>query len=109
MIAFDVSVNGVHIGLVGVEPLGVLSAIVQAGRSRADGASDELRSYTNLTLGGLTGTRPREFVNWVSGRELSVGDEVLVRVVDVNSVDEPERRQPANSDDQEASRSDDAA
>jgi hypothetical protein len=76
----------------------VLSAFIQAGRTQINDASEEIAPYVSLTLGGLTGSQPRELVNWVSDLELTTGNEVVVRVVDVGRVDEPQSGKAAESD-----------
>ena len=89
MKAFVVSLNGKKLCVAGVGDDGVLSAITNiVGNS--DG--DEL----GVRVGGLRTGKANEYVNWVSKR-LKVGDEVLVKIVDVPSVDGPIRRKRYNN------------
>jgi hypothetical protein len=82
MLAFNVSLNGKKLCLAGLGKRGVLSAIVNwvAGEHGAD---------LFLDVGGLA---KEEHVGWVRQKPLQVGDEILVRIVDVGSPDKPRRK-----------------
>jgi len=84
MRAFEIYVNGEKLCTAGIGDDGVLSAIASSvtGRSRAD---------LHLHVGGLI-SLGKEHVSWIEQRHLAVGDEILVKVVEANSVDEPKRR-----------------
>ncbi|HVI08974.1 MAG TPA: hypothetical protein VND65_11860 [Candidatus Binatia bacterium] len=83
MRAFEVYVNDRKICLAGIGEAGVLSAIVNwvAGSSGED---------LFLSVSGLINPAS-EHVSWVQQKPFAVGDEMKVRVVEVESVDEPRR------------------
>lgn len=85
MRAFKVSLNGKSLCLAGVGERGVLSAIVNwvaGGNWLADDAD------LFMDVGGIAN---EVHVDWVSQKRLQVGDEVRVKIVDVESVDKPIR------------------
>jgi Uma2 family endonuclease len=86
MKAFTVFVNGQKVATLGIGNGGVLSAIVNwvGGRFRAEGG--EFR----LHLGGLDSVA-REHLRWPAP-PLAVGDEVTVRLLEVENVDPPTER-----------------
>ena len=86
MEAFEVLVNGVRVCTVGVPHNGVASVIV----SHFSPGSDD--RYM-LRAGGLDVTT-REYIHW-DFPPLSFGDEITIRLVDTESVDDPAHRQPA--------------
>jgi hypothetical protein len=93
MKAFMVSVNGRHVCTAGIGPNGVLSTILSwVGGGPALGVEGEFR----LHVGGLD-TRTDEHVKWITP-ELAVGDEVTVRVVEVEQVDPEVSRHKAQRD-----------
>jgi hypothetical protein len=95
MIAFEVSIKGSILALAGIRDLGVLATTLTAGRNRATPA-EEFETYVELTVGGLTGTAPREFVRWLRSHELRSGDNVNVRILEVEDVETPNDREPAD-------------
>jgi hypothetical protein len=84
MIAFEVFINGHRICLAGVGNDGVLNAIVN-WLGRSDSVGDIF-----LRVGGLD-CNTREFLRW-NPPSIGVGAEILVRVVEANSVDLPDER-----------------
>jgi alpha/beta superfamily hydrolase len=93
MIAFEVFINGKKTATAGVGELGVLSAILSWVR-RQDESSDEL----TFELGGLITTgEQKEHLRWLS-EQLSVGDQVLVRIVDSDVIDSPKEREVTSSE-----------
>ena len=77
----------------GMEDLGVLSAIVtgvgKLGPASHPSRPDETAEF-HLRLGGLTSRAPGqrdEHVEWVSHRELRVGDKVVVELLDSEVAD----------------------
>ena|SRR5579864_37485 len=86
MRAFEIYLNGEKLCIAGMGDDGVLSAIVNwvTGRSRAD---------LHLYVGALINPG-KEHVTWIEQKHLNVGDEIRVKVVEANSVDEPMRRNP---------------
>jgi hypothetical protein len=86
MRAFQVSVNGEKLCVAGIGDNGVLTSILTLVTRRGEG--DLI-----LSLGGLY-SQTEEYVNWISQRPLSVGDEVHVKIVEANSVDAPNKKRP---------------
>jgi len=91
MKALAVYLNGEKLCTAGVGDLGVVSAIVSWVRredqhtasKQPDCTEEELR----LEVGGLISS-PREIVKWQK-RDLSVGDEILIKIVEAESADKP--------------------
>lgn len=94
MIAFEVSLNRKKICLAGVGDRGVLSAILSwAKREGQDTEAEESGKSEEelmLSVGGLI-TSKKEHVRWTE-KTLTVGDEVCIRVTDLESVDPPAAR-----------------
>jgi hypothetical protein len=102
MIAFEVRINGKKICVAGARDLSVLDAAVAAvgtlgprtKPSRPDGATNELY----LHVGGLTRRADKSrdvHLKWTNlFRELSVGDVVAIKVVEVAKADRPRSRTP---------------
>jgi len=84
MRAFEIYLNDERLCLAGIGDDGVLSAIVNwvTGKKTAD---------LFLQVGGLINPTD-EHVSWIRQKRLRVGDEIQVKVVKANSVDEPMRR-----------------
>jgi hypothetical protein len=89
MVAYEVFVNGNRLCTAGIDGDGVLTAMLDYGRGKRI-------DHLHLTVGGLVSST-REHLTW-PGTFLKLGDEVRAKVVDAPSVDEPERREPANSE-----------
>ena len=90
MLAFDVLLNGKKTMLTGFEDWAVLHADITANRAREEGTDDEFE----MSVGGLALPRiegQHEHVRW--GRlRLSIGDEVMIRLVEVSRADTPKKR-----------------
>lgn len=94
MLAFRITLNGQKIATAGLPGPHVVSASVvsvdRRERSQANGspAPNEL----DLTLSGIEdgGTGTRGHVSW-GHRNLKIGDEVRIEIVDTDSVDPPNR------------------
>lgn len=80
MRAFEVQLNGKRLCLAGVGERGVLTAIIEhiAGLNG---------SNLNLNVGGLFSSTWKH-VRW-RNRRLKVGDEILIKIVESESVDKP--------------------
>lgn len=96
MIVFEVLLNGRRVARAGAKDLSVLAADISAvgklGSStlvRGGGSRDLF-----LMVGGLTGRKrkPDEHLDWIPHRKIKIGDEVLVKVLESASVDQPCRR-----------------
>jgi hypothetical protein len=88
MTAFHVSINGHRLCVAGIGKDGVMNTILDwIGNP---GAQDIL----SLTVGGLDNAT-NEFVEW-SKQPLKQGDELLVRIIEVESVDVAKRRSAAD-------------
>jgi hypothetical protein len=93
MKAFMVSVNGRHVCTAGIGPNGVLSTMLTwvGGGPRRDP-----EGAFHFSVGGLD-SRTDEHVDWTTP-ELAVGDEVTVRVVEVEQIDPEVSRRKAQRD-----------
>jgi hypothetical protein len=86
MLAFEIHVNGKRQCVAGIADDGVVSAIFSwIGRGRAERGLP--KEDVSLSVSGLDSLR-REHVDWLD-QNLAAGDEVMVRVVDVQKVDSP--------------------
>jgi hypothetical protein len=83
MIGFKVYLNRKRLCVASVGNDGVLTTIV-------DCISRSTEARSQLTVGGLISAK-NEHVKWV-GRDLRIGDEVKVKVVNVGNVDRPAKR-----------------
>jgi len=89
MICFEVHRNGARLCLAGLGEGGGLHAILgMVDRTREDGTT-----YRDLTfdIGGLHEPEPgvQDFVDWVKLRDLAVGDEITIRIVEADEADPP--------------------
>lgn len=102
MIAYEVRVNGKKICIAGAGDLSVLSANVTAAgklgpRTMRPSASDDSNEIL-LRVGGLTGRLDESrnvHLDWTSFVDLSVGDVVQIKVIDVRKADRPRSRRSA--------------
>ncbi|MES2980703.1 MAG: hypothetical protein V4727_00185 [Verrucomicrobiota bacterium] len=101
MIALKTTLNGQQICIAGAEDLCVLHSIVNAVGKLGDltkprGDSDELPDIF-LSVGGLTrrGNAEDEHLRWTEHQALSLGDEILIKVVEVKEADIPISRMSA--------------
>ena len=93
MIAFEVLVNGTRLCVAGIGESGVLTSMVvfAAGQRLVDESSSaEERGTKHLRIGGWkkTADDSSRQCEWLK-RTLSVGDEVVLRILEVDTVDEP--------------------
>lgn len=93
MRAFEIYVNGRKLCTAGVGDRGVLTAVVSSVRRLSARHGARVRSSEDLALevGGLVPTTA-EHVRWKTPR-LRTGDEVRVRIVEIEMADEPSLRQ----------------
>lgn len=84
MRAFKVYLNDHKLCLAGIGNRGVLSALVTWNAGEANESLE-------LEAGGLI-SPDMEFVAWIRQRPLDVGDDVRIRIVEADSVDEPKNR-----------------
>lgn len=84
MRAFEVHLNNKKICVAGIGGDGVLTTII-------DYVGGYGRGETALTVGGLISSKD-EHVSWIKRRKLRKGDELLVKVVEVETVDNPRHR-----------------
>ncbi len=94
MIAFEVSVNGKHLCLAGIEGDGVLHVSVVHSRR----VGKEVPPFW-VHVGGLANN---EHLRWITGdgrRKLKVGDTLEIKVVETQVVEPPKERFPARRDD----------
>jgi len=93
MIAFEIHLNDRKLCRAGIGESGVLSAMVTwATRTMSGGARNENLS---LNIGGLLNPEGKH-VAWINQKPLAVGDKILVSIVEADSVDEYQERDPAD-------------
>ena len=82
MLCFEVLINGVVVSTAGVDSDGVMSAIVNwvTPNPRMQRSQELI-----VNLGGISGGN---YTTWLN-RDLRVGDEVTVRIVERETADEP--------------------
>ena len=109
MIAFDVSLNGSSVCRAGVGERGVMTAMItwvtrsaqNTGAREPEGVEEELTLDVSGLIGGTN-----EHVRWVQSK-LTLGDEILIRIKSLDSVDVPWQRkteQPSANSSREGSR-----
>lgn len=92
MIAFEIYLNDQKLCRAGIGDSGVLSAIVNwSAATMATGTRNE---GMFLNMGGLV-TPEGKHVSWINQRSLAVGDKIQVNIIEADSVDEHQRRDPA--------------
>jgi len=94
MIAFDVSLNGSSVCRAGVGELGVMTAMItwvtRSGQNTGAKEPENVDEELTLDISGLiNGTN--EHVRWVQSK-LTLGDEILIRIKSLDSVDVPWQR-----------------
>jgi hypothetical protein len=96
MIAVEVSLNGEQLTIAGSDELAVLSTIVNASGKlgpKSHGTKFEDTDYDlSMRVGGLTSRgdgQEDEHPVWVERTQLSIGDVVTVRLVEVSEADNP--------------------
>ena len=82
MIAFEVRLNGQLLYTAGHVDIAVHSAIVHYLSKKQD---------LFMTVGGLTDNTqgPSQYLTWSENSQLSLGDEVSIKIVDVPTCDAP--------------------
>ena len=102
MIVIEVELNGKRVARAGAKDMGVLGAHVGGvGKlgPHSGGAKSAKHAYDlDLWVGGLTSRsrRPDEHLRWGGRRQLKVGDEVIVRVLESTKADPPNERSPSS-------------
>jgi hypothetical protein len=92
MIAFEIYLNDHKMCRAGIGDSGVLSAIVTwAATTMSTGTRNE---SLFLNVGGLINPEHKH-VSWINEKFLAVGDTVQISIVEADSVDEHQRRDPA--------------
>jgi hypothetical protein len=87
MRAFEIHLNGKRLCLAGVGEDGVLTAII-------DHITGPKGSSLHLRVGGLVSPIGKHFI-W-RDRRLKVGDEIIVKIAETDSVDRPRKSYPFN-------------
>lgn len=85
MKAFDVRLNGKQICVAGIEGDGSLNTMI-------DYTAGQGGQRLSLRVGGLA-AEAEEFMTW-SVMPLNVGDEITLKIIEANSVDQPRTRTP---------------
>jgi hypothetical protein len=102
LIVIEVELNGKRVARAGAKDMGVLGAHVggvgklgphSGGTKSAKDAFD-----LDLWVGGMTSRsrRPDEHLRWGGRRQLKIGDEVVVRILQSTQADPPNERSPAS-------------
>jgi hypothetical protein len=86
MRAFEIYINGERLCLAGVSNAGICTAIVEY----LGGDEEQL----HLDVAGLL-IPDQEFLTWQE-KNLSVGDDVRIRILESDDVDAPAKRSPTN-------------
>ena len=103
MIAFEIWVNGEKFCTAGVDSdYGILTTLLSwakrdIGRLPSDIQSEVAEEELKIAISGQKGLGDNDFENlqW-AGRHLKPGDEIRVKVVDVDQVDPPETTKKIN-------------
>jgi hypothetical protein len=94
MIAFEVFLNGNKVCTAGVGDLGVLTAMLtwvrREGKNTESKESRNVEEELTLNVGGFVSSK-NEHVRWTDDK-LTVGDEVCIRIINLESVDPPSVR-----------------
>lgn len=96
MLCFEVEINREQICTTGIGEFGYLTSALSWRRSRKPNPSPVLEERSAvLSVGGVIETEPDtdEVLEWVE-RDLAVGDEVTIRIVEAARSDEPAERRP---------------
>jgi hypothetical protein len=84
MKAFQLHLNGKKLCVAGVGENGVLSAIVDCVTVRG-------RDMLQISVGGFISSKA-EHVGWLEQRKLQTGDQIRIKIVEVESADSPRTR-----------------
>ncbi len=105
MIILEVSHNGKLVTRAGREDLCVLNTIVDAvgvlGNISAGTKDEKDDFYLHLRVGGLAATSdedPGQHLEWVSTKELAVGDEITIRITDSTEADAALKEKPVDKE-----------
>jgi len=93
MLGFQVEVNDRVVHRAGVESMAVLSTRVNYQKKPEDQAGETVMS---LGTGGMSTNG--EFLNWTGEENLSLGDEIRIRIVDLTEWNEPEPSKSISKD-----------
>jgi len=100
MRALEICLNNKKLYTVGIGDAGVLTAIVRSDlrpvRVSTRKSSPRVAEELGLDVGGLNSST-WEHLGWKTPR-LRSGDEVLIRIIESDVVDEPSRRERSNTD-----------
>jgi len=89
MLAFEIHLNGKRLCTAGIGEPGVVTSIITWVLGERTGSGKKPWDL-GLTVGGLV-SRTEEHVNWAR-RSLRTGDEVSIRIVEVEDSDKPRER-----------------
>lgn len=92
MISIQLSINGNRVTVAGKEGLSVLSSILSfTNIERGNPISTEANTSISLSVGGLltNSSFNHEYLDWIKETKLKVGDEISIKILDTQEVDEP--------------------
>jgi hypothetical protein len=90
MIAFEIHLNGKKAVTAGIDGPGVLSAIVNWVERELPPKERRCKDDMSVSVGGLA-ARTNTFLTWLQ-RDISVGDEIFLRVVETDKVDKARKQ-----------------
>lgn len=100
MIALRVQINSQPLIIAGHIDLGGLSAIVSSrgklGKTSKGTINIKDKVELDLFVGGLTEEskgKDKEHLRWIRNQKLNVGDEITIKIIDVDIVDAPVSRE----------------
>ncbi len=108
MIAFEVSLNGKRLTVAGAEDLGVMSVILAAAGNLGPLTVERIKRAQErkltLSAGGITSRSDEdkdEFLDWVMPMDLNIGDDIHVKLLELEEVDKPVFSRPSKQFDHE--------
>ncbi|UBF26432.1 hypothetical protein K9N68_33880 [Kovacikia minuta CCNUW1] len=90
MLAFEVSINANRVCTAGIDDYGVLTSILTWVKRQPDILESDRFEELTLDVGGLL-SNVNESLSWLKP-EVSIGDSITIKIVDIEQVDEPFQR-----------------
>ncbi len=103
MIILEVKYNGKIIARAGRSDLSVLNTIVDAvgvlGENSVGTKTEKEGYYLHLQVGGLSASSekdPGNHLRWVSSKQISIGDEINIKILEDDNPDPPAKEKPGD-------------